>query len=401
MEGATIEEAIKISCKFPLKKKTEIVSLDDSIHRILANDIISKVNDPRFDNSSMDGWAVKSEDCKNYGTKLEIIGTNKTGNHEIHSIKSGQACRIMTGAPMPKGADAIVIIEDSDIRENMVIINGPARTDYVRKCGENISEGDKSLAVGTMLNSAEISLSATIGYDELEVIQKPKIAIISNGDELVKPGNTLLDGQIYESNSFGLAALVKKIGCEPIRFEIVQDSIEGLRNVLDQASRTCDAILTSGGVSMGKWDLVRKIMEEEGEIKFWKIKMRPGGPPLFGKWKDTPLFGLPGNPVSSHVVFTMIVFPWISFSLGFDREKGPKLADKVNVILKDSLKGAPDKVCLRRIKITNENGILKATTNTHQGSGNINSMVVHNGLSLLPPNKDGKIGEIIEALWLR
>ena len=129
--------------------------------------------------------------------------------------------------------------------------------------------------------------------------------------------------------------------------------------------------------------------------------MRPGGPPLFGKWKETPLFGLPGNPVSSHVVFTMIVFPWISFSLGFNREKGPKLAEKVNVILKNPLKGAPDKVCLRRIKITNENGILKATTNTHQGSGNINSMVVHNGLSLLPPNKDGKSGEIIEALWLR
>ena len=237
MEGVTIEEAIKISCKFPLKKKTEIVSLDDSIHRILANDIVSKVNDPRFDNSSMDGWAVKSEDCKNYGTKLEIIGTNKTGNHKSHSIQSGQACRIMTGAPMPKGADAIVIIEDSDIRENTVIINGPARTEYVRKCGENVSEGEKSLVAGTMLNSAEISLSATIGYDELEVIKKPKIAIISNGDELVKPGNTLLDGQIYESNSFGLAALVKKIGCEPIRFEIVQDSIEGLRNVLNQASR--------------------------------------------------------------------------------------------------------------------------------------------------------------------
>jgi molybdopterin molybdotransferase len=152
---------------------------------------------------------------------------------------------------------------------------------------------------------------------------------------------------------------------------------------------------------MGKWDLVRKIMEEEGEIEFWKIKMRPGGPPLFGRWKKTPLFGLPGNPVSSHVVFIMLVFPWLSFSLGFDREKGPKLADRVNVVLETPLKGAPDKICLRRIKIINKNGILKATTNTHQGSGNINSMVTHNGLSLLPPNKDAKKDEIIDALWLR
>ncbi|MBU03933.1 MAG: hypothetical protein CMA58_03005 [Euryarchaeota archaeon] len=401
MEGVTIEEAIQISCKIPLKKKTEIVSLDDSINRILAYDIVSKVNDPRFDNSSMDGWAVKSEDCKNYGNKLKIIGTNKTGNYKSNTINSGEACRIMTGASMPNGADAIVIIEDTTIEENMVIINGPARTEYVRKCGENISKGEISLKAGTLLNSAEISLCATTGYSELEVIRKPKIAIISNGDELVKPGHALLNGQIYESNSFGLAALVKKIGCEPIRLGIVQDTIEGLRQALNQASRECDAILTSGGVSMGKWDLVRKIMEEEGEIKFWKIKMRPGGPPLFGKWKNIPLFGLPGNPVSSHVVFTMIVFPWVAYSLGFNEEKGPRLADKVNVILENPLKGAPDKVCLRRIKISNKNGTLMATTNTHQGSGNIHSMVIHNGLSLLPPNKDAILGEKIEALWLR
>jgi molybdopterin molybdotransferase len=384
-----------------VEKKTEIVSLDDSIHRILAYDIISKVNDPRFDNSSMDGWAVKAKDCKKNGTILEIIGTNKTGSYISHSIKSGQACRIMTGAPIPKGADAIVIIEDTDIQGNNVIINGPARTEYVRKCGENISKGDKSLLGGTMLNSAEISLLATVGYDELEVIQRPKIAIISTGDELVRPGGKLLDGQIYESNSFGLSALVKKVGCEPIRFDILQDTVDALRDALNEASKTCDAILTSGGVSMGKWDLVRKIMEEEGEIEFWKIKMRPGGPPLFGRWKKTPLFGLPGNPVSSHVVFIMLVFPWLSFSLGFDREKGPKLADRVNVVLETPLKGAPDKICLRRIKIINKNGILKATTNTHQGSGNINSMVTHNGLSLLPPNKDAKKDEIIDALWLR
>ncbi|MAV60174.1 MAG: molybdopterin molybdenumtransferase MoeA [Marine Group II euryarchaeote MED-G38] len=401
MEGVTIEDAISISCETPLIRKSEIVSLDDAIDRILAIDIYSKVNDPRFDNSSMDGWAVRLEDCQNVGSKLIIIGTNQTGNYKSNTVKSGEACRIMTGAPMPYGADAIVIVEDSVIDGNFVIINGPARREYVRKCGENISIGQKSLLAGTLLTSSKISLSATIGYSELEVICKPKIAIISNGDELIEPGQKLLDGQIYESNSFGLAALVKKIGCEPVRLGIVHDNMEGLRKSLNFASKNCDAILTSGGVSMGEWDLVRKIMQEEGEIKFWKIKMRPGGPPLFGKWKKIPLFGLPGNPVSSHVVFTMVVFPWVSNSLGYDENQGPRLADRVSVISKSHIKGAPGKVCLRRIQINNEKGVLHADIKTHQGSGNINSMVVHNGLSLLPPDKDAKPGEEIEALWLR
>ena len=401
MEGVTIEDAISISCETPLIRKSEIVSLDDAIDRILAIDIYSKVNDPRFDNSSMDGWAVKSEDCQNLGNKLIIIGTNQTGNYKSNSVKSGEACRIMTGAPMPEGADAIVIIEDTVIDGNLVTINGPARREYVRKCGENISKGQKTLLAGTLLSSSRISLSATIGYNKLEVICKPKIAIISNGDELIEPGQKLLDGQIYESNSFGLAALVKKIGCEPVRLGIVHDTMEGLRNSLNFASKNCDAILTSGGVSMGEWDLVRKIMQEEGDIKFWKIKMRPGGPPLFGNWRNIPLFGLPGNPVSSHVVFTMVVFPWISSSLGYHEDQGPRLADKVSVISESHIKGAPGKVCLRRIQINNKNGGLYANTKTHQGSGNINSMVVHNGLSLLPPDKDAKPGEKIEALWLR
>jgi molybdopterin molybdotransferase len=152
----------------------------------------------------------------------------------------------------------------------------------------------------------------------------------------------------------------------------------------------CDVILTSGGVSMGEFDFVRKLMETEGDLHFWKVAMRPGGPPLFGTWKGTPLFGLPGNPVSSHVVFTTIIAPWLSLT---------PLTRKVRVRLLDAVKGAPRKVCLRRIQIQTEGDELVASIHTHQGSGNIHSMVAHNGLTLLAPDTDAASGDLIDALW--
>ena len=397
--GVTVEKAIEIACQSPLSKLTEIKLLDEAIDRILATDLISKVNDPRFDNSSMDGWAVNSEDCLTMNTKLKIKGVSKAGQLEKISIERGEACKIMTGAPIPNGANAIVMVEDTNINDNVVSIND--QVDYIRKKGENIKKGQVTMFSGTLINSSAISLAATMGHDRLEVISKPKIAIISNGDELIQPGLSLSDGQIYESNSFGISALIKKMGGEPIRFNAVQDSLEGLRNALNSAVLTCDAVITSGGVSMGDWDLVRKIMEDEGDIKFWRVLMRPGGPPLFGKWKNTPIFGLPGNPVSSHVVFTMLVEPWIAYSLQTHADYGPKLVDKVSVILQNPLRGAPGKICLRRIRISNQDGKLIANAHTHQGSGNIHSMVANNALTLLPPDTNAKEGDQIEALWFR
>ena len=151
---------------------------------------------------------------------------------------------------------------------------------------------------------------------------------------------------------------------------------------------------------MGKWDIVRQIMEQEGDIRFWRIMIRPGGPPLFGSWKGKPLFGLPGNPVCRHVVFTVLVAPWMSKSMGTGEANGPSLANRVRVTMKEPLKGAPGKLCMRRISIKQEGDNLVASTSTHQGSGNIHSMVAHNGLSLLPPDTSCEKGDTIDALWL-
>ena len=398
--SVSLERALALASNLNFPRRTETTPLSELNGRILATPLSSKVDDPAFDNSAMDGWAVRTEDCDE-NTILQIVGTSRAGGEELPHVSTGQACRIMTGAPMPPGADAIVMVEDSVDEGRQVRILGPARPGYIRKQGENLQKGQETLPAGTLIGPAEISLIATMGHHEVETVCKPTIAVVSTGDELVQPGIELSPGQIYESNSYGIASLVEKMGATAKRYDIVHDNIEGLRLTLEEAADSCDVILTSGGVSMGKWDLVRRLMEEEGEPLFWKVLIRPGGPPLCGSWKDTPLFGLPGNPVSSHVVFISLVAPWLAGCMGADHELGPRLADKVRVRLSEDIKGAPKKLCMRRIRIEAGEDGLVATTHTHQGSGNIHSMVAHNGLTLLPPDTSGKEGETIDALWLR
>lgn len=397
----SLERALALAGSLKIPRHTETIPLSELSGRILASPLSSKVDDPAFDNSAMDGWAVRAADCTKEETTLQIVGTSRAGNDQLPEVSTGHASRIMTGAPVPPGADAIVMVEDSAEEGEIVRILGPARPGYIRKQGENLRQGQQILPTGTLIGPAEASLIATMGHHEAETISKPTIAVISTGDELIQPGTELSPGQIYESNSYGIASLVEKMGATAKRYGVVHDNTEGLRTTLNEAAESCDAILTSGGVSMGEWDLVRRLMEDEGEALFWKVLIRPGGPPLCGSWKGTPLFGLPGNPVSSHVVFISLVAPWLARCMGTDPEMGPRLADRVRVRLTEDIKGAPKKLCMRRIRIEPGEDGLVATVHTHQGSGNIHSMVAHNGLTLLPPDTGGKAGDIIDALWCR
>lgn len=398
--GVRLERAIELACEKPMPHRTEHIPLDAAHNRILAVGLHSKVDDPRFDNSAMDGFAVRASDCHEAGVRLRIIGTSKAGGQDLPIVEAGEACRIMTGARVPDGADAIVMVEDTEVRGESVSINGPARTNFIRRRAENLARGQEALPTGALLGPAELALAATMGHGEIEVVVKPRIAIISTGDELVRAGDELAEGQIYESNSHALASLVEEMGCEANRLDSAPDSLDELRKILDSLTGH-DAIITSGGVSMGDWDLVRRLMEEEGDLVFWRMKVRPGGPPLFGTWKGTPLFGLPGNPVSSQVIFHILLAPWIQHSLGAHLELGPRLSRQVRVRLKNSVKGAEDKLCLRRIRITSEGDELVGSVHTHQGSGNLHSLVAHDGLTLLPPGTDAEAGDFVDALWLR
>ncbi|PXY71134.1 MAG: molybdopterin molybdenumtransferase MoeA [Methanobacteriota archaeon] len=403
-KGVTIERALELSLPYTFTPDNETIPLTEAHGRILAVPLASKVDDPGFDNSAMDGWAVRAVDVSVDGgpTSLRIVGTSQAGGGvSLPTVGSGEACRIMTGAPIPEGADAIVMVEDSELEGECVSITGIARPHYIRRRGENFTTGEEILPPGSLLTPARLALAGAMGHGEVVVLSPPTIAIIGTGDELVVPGQPLSEGQLYESNTTALAGLVRALGCEPVIFPLITDSLSQLRETLDVAVSSCDAIITSGGVSMGQWDLVRKIMEEEGEMIFWRMRIRPGGPPLFGTWSGTPLFGLPGNPVSSQVVFLTLVAPWLSSACSHDSNFGPKLYDKVRVRLLSSVRCAKGKVALQRILITTEGDELVASTPSHQGSGNLLSMVAGNGLTLLPPDVDGEAGEVIDAFWFR
>jgi molybdopterin molybdotransferase len=393
----SLEEAINITQSAPIKADTEFVSLDEAHGRILGSDLPSKVNDPPFDNSAMDGFAVRFEDTKEAPTTLTIVATTQAAaSNESITISSGEAVRIMTGAPLPQGADAIIPIEACVVEGDSVTLNQPSKPHFIRRCGENIKEGVVGLKQGSYLSPQSISMCATMGYDQLPVMKKLKIGIISTGDELKSPGELLSFGEIYESNSYGLSGLVQALGHTPIRYPSVIDSLNDLREQFNKAASECDLFLTSGGVSMGEWDFVRKLMEDEGDVSFWRVRIRPGSPPLFGHWNDTPMFGLPGNPVSSHVVFRMLVTPYLRSSLQtqfpIDRIVHAKLLTDV--------RSTNDCLTLRRVTLRSTKDGFLAEQSKHQGSGNIDSLSSADGLTLLQPGQSGKTGEWIEVLLL-
>lgn len=392
-----LQKAVSLALNHKIAVSTENVGIDDAHQRILATDLSSKVNDPPFDNSAMDGFAVQFQDTKTAPSTLEIVATSQAAaGDENLTLSSGQAIRIMTGAPLPKGADAIVPIEACSIDGDSVTLNEPSKPHFIRKCGENIAKEEVGLKKGTYLTPQSISMCATMGYATIPVMKRLKIGIISTGDELKSPGEDLNYGEIYESNSYGISGLVKMLGHIPIRYPAVHDSMDALRDQFDIAAEECDLFITSGGVSMGEWDFVRKLMETEGELVFWRVKIRPGSPPLFGHWNNTPMFGLPGNPVSSHVVFRMLVVPYLRGSIGT-----PYPSDRiVHARLRTKVRSTKDCLTLRRVTLVSTSDGFVADQPKHQGSGNIDSLSSADALTLLQPGQSGEIGELIEVLLL-
>lgn len=393
------DEALTILRQHTLNIGTETIALDHLYNRILAEDIQSTVDDPRFDNSAMDGFAFQYSDSTQPPAVLSIKQTLQAGTDEqLTTIEPGQAVRIMTGAPIPNGADAILPIERCSISDDgsEVTLHDEGKKHFIRKQGENLKRGQTALTKGTLFSPSSVGLCATMGHASAKVFKKATIGILPTGDELQLPGEELSDNSIYESNSFGLTSLVRMTGHNPIRYTSVSDSMDALRQQLDAAAAECDFILTSGGVSMGEWDLVRRIMEEEGDIKFWRVKIRPGSPPLFGYWKGTPLFGLPGNPASSHVVFRMLVAPFLraSTSEGGVEEK------RIRVQLAERFKTSLTDLILRRIVIDTSGENMLAYSTGYQGSGNLNSLVLADGLTLLEPGHSGEKGTWCDALIL-
>jgi len=287
----------------------ETVAIRDALGRVLARDVIAPHNVPAHDNSAMDGYAVSSADCTGEGgTTLKVVGTAFAGNAFSGIVGSGQAVRIMTGAMVPRGSDCIVPQEFTRAEGDSVIIEQAIRAgDNIRCAGEDLTKDAPALTTGTRVGPAELGLIASLGIAEVTVTRRLRVAFFSTGDEVASIGKPLAPGQIYDSNRYTLFGVLSRLGCELIDMGVIPDQPDALESAFADASAIADAILTSGGVSVGEADFIKQMMNRMGQVDFWKLNIKPGRPMAFGRIGDTWLFGLPGNPVAVMVTFYQFV----------------------------------------------------------------------------------------------
>jgi len=293
----------------------ETVMLDDALGRVLSQAVSSSIDVPAWDNSAMDGYAVRFEDIASLD-QLPVVQRIPAGTHG-HPLEPGTAARIFTGAPVPATADTVVMQEMIDREEDMIRINGNVNEgSNIRRAGEDIRKGDETIASGTRLQVQHVGLAASTGIEKLIVKRKLRVAIFTTGDELTMPGYALQEGKIYNSNRYLFRGLLEKLGCEVIDLGNVIDDYEATCEALNVAASKADLILSSGGVSVGEEDYVKKALEDLGSLDLWKIAVRPGKPLAFGNVSDVPFIGVPGNPVSLFVTFSIFVRPFILRSMG-------------------------------------------------------------------------------------
>jgi molybdopterin molybdotransferase len=302
------------------------LALLDAQGLLSAEEVVAAAPLPGFDNSSMDGYAVRAQDVagasEQHPVQLPVVGDVAAGSRVPHSVGPGLCVRIMTGAPMPAGADAVVPVEWTDGGVARVSISRPAEPGrYVRRRGEDVRAGDVAIRAGTPVGPAQVGLLAAVGRERLLVRPRPRVVVISTGSELVDVGRQPGPGELIDSNSYMLAAAARDAGAEVYRAGIVPDDKRRLLEALEAHLARCDLMITSGGVSMGAYDVVKEALREFGTMEFVKVAMQPGGPQGFGTLgeRDTPVFCLPGNPVSSLVSFEVFVRPAIRLMLGKQR----------------------------------------------------------------------------------
>jgi molybdopterin molybdotransferase len=370
----------------------EILPLPESLGRVLAADLISDIQLPPFDNSAMDGFAIRAVDSLGASTEtpksLNIVMDIPAGVFPEQRLQQGQAARIMTGAPIPDGADAVIPVEDtnadfsdpdSPMPECVALHKTVEKGAAIRFAGENIRVGQTIFPAGTIIRPAEMGMLASLGHSNVALVRKPKVVIIGSGDELVDIDQALEPGKIRDSNSYILSALVRQDGGEAIRLPIAPDNQEAIRKLFQNAlAQKPDLIISSAGVSVGAADYVRSILAELGDIAFWRINIRPGKPLAFGKIKDIPFFGLPGNPVSAMVTYDVLVRPAL---LKLNGNKDDSLY--IQAITGEPMR-SDGRRTFARVRIEQENGQFVAYETGTQSSGALVSMVQADGLLIIP-----------------
>jgi len=376
----------------------ETVSIHEATGRVLAGEIVAPFDMPAVDNSAMDGFAVRSGECR-MPVPLKVTGYRPAGFSGIPPIPPPEcAVRIMTGAPLPEGYDAVVPLEDAREEDGIVRIQGPVKAGtHVRVRGEDVKAGDRVIRPGAILRPPEISLIVSFGRVQVPVFRKPRVAILATGDELVEPGETIHPGTVVNSNSFSLASAVREAGAEPVILGIARDSLPELREKLS-AGLSEDVLITSAGVSVGDRDFVREGLSGLGvrEI-FWRVRMRPGRPFAFGLHGFTPVFSLPGNPVSALITFEMLVRPALRAMIGDPSPVKPR----VNGVLAEPIRKKAGRVQFLRVRTELRDGAYQVRSAGDQNTGILRTLVHGNGIAILPADRTGfQPGETVDLLPL-
>jgi len=387
----------------------------DCLGQVLAEDIYSPLDIPPLANAAMDGYAVRAADIRGASRevpqRLDVIGCLAAGRVYDGTVGAGQALRIMTGAPLPGGADSVVPFEETSeakgkaVTSEVFIYTGLAPRDNVRLAGEDVRRGALIFARGRLISPAEVGVMASLGYRSVRVVRRPVVAILATGDELAELGENLLPGQIYNSNSYSVAALARWSGAVPRILGIARDTRDSLVSRLREGLEA-DLLITTGGVSAGDFDIVKDILVQEGDITFCTVRMKPGKPIAFGriKGKDSrgvartiPHLGLPGNPVSSMVTFELLVRPAIWKMLG----RGALTRRIVPAILEDDVENKDGRRVFARAVVTPRDGRYYARLTGPQGSGILTSMSDANALAIIAEDSPGaRRGDTVPVLRL-
>jgi len=416
----SVDEALEKILSYVDILEAEDVPILESPGQVLAEDISSNINIPPLDNAAMDGYAVQARDTDSSSPDsprfLRVIDTVIAGSISEHEVKPGTAIRIMTGAPVPKGADSVVRFEDTDeARRKKSATPSPANEIgilckikpglNIRRAGEDIARGSLVLKKGTVIRPAEVGILASLGRSKVKVIRRPVVAILATGNELVDINQPLPPGKIYNSNTYSVAALVRRYGGIPRILGIALDNEDSLVSRLRQG-RDADMLITSGGVSAGDYDIVKDILAKEGKITFWSVRMKPGKPLAFGTLKgvdrkgaprNIPHLGLPGNPVSSMVTFELFARPAILKMMGKKNLTKPTVEA---VIEEPAVNADGRRVYLRAIVEKREDKYFARLTGP-QGSGILTSMSQANGLVVIPEDKAKvKAGDMLQTIML-
>jgi len=364
----------------------ERLHIRSSLGRVLAEDVISNLDVPSHDNSAMDGYAFRHADVGDEGATLRVVGTSFAGRPFEDSVQTGQAVRIMTGGVMPAGADTVIMQERVSAAAGQVTIpGGQPKGQNVRLAGGDIRKGGVVFSRGLLLRPAEVGMLASLGIGEVGVYRRLRVAFFSTGDELVGIGQALGPGQIYDSNRYTIHAMLSRLGVDVLDFGVVRDDPALIRRTFAEAAQAADVVITSGGVSVGEADFVKQILNELGEVLFWKIAMRPGRPLAYGKLGASHFFGLPGNPVSAMVTFYQFVREALLVLMGVP---APAPIPTLRVVCTSPIKKAPGRTEFQRgILSRGEDGRWSVRTTGDQGSQILSSMGQANCFIVLPDDQ--------------